>query len=139
MATLTHPVAQSMDRHRHPATTAMLVVLFWVAAAVLAATAHLELAPRSPAAGSVAAIAGVSGAGYCYMRFCARSSGVSHALGVGIVWLTLAVVTEIAVTMRLGRGWSALLGAPERPLLRSLFLFLWIFAPAVFARREEEA
>jgi hypothetical protein len=138
MTAMTHPVARFADVRHHPAATVILIALFWLAAAVLVATAHLVLDPHTPAGGAAAAVVGVGGAAYCYMLFCARP-GVSHALGVGIVWLTLAMVTEIAVTMRLGRAWSALLGSPEQPLLRSLFLFLWIFAPAVFARREEAA
>jgi hypothetical protein len=47
------------------------------------------------------------------------------------------IVTEIAGTMRLGHGWYAVLGSPERPLLRNIFFFVWIFAPAIFARRED--
>jgi len=37
----------------------------------------------------------------------------------------------------LGRGWYAVLGSPARPLLRNIFFFVWIFSPALFARRED--
>ena len=59
-------------------------------------------------------------------------------MGVGIAWLILAIVAEIAISSRLGHGWYALIGTPDHPLLRNLFLFVWVFAPALFARREAE-
>jgi hypothetical protein len=68
----------------------------------------------------------------------AREAGITHALGVGIAWLVLSIATEIALTTRVGHGWFTLLGSPDRPLLRNVLLFVWIFAPALFARRESE-
>jgi len=62
---------------------------------------------------------------------------VTHALGVGIAWLVLSMVVEMVVATCLGHGCSSLLGSPARPLLRNVFLFAWIFAPAVFARGDE--
>ena len=111
----------------------MAVLLFWLAAAVLVGAAHILLDPLSVSAGTVATLAALLGAAYGYMRFGARNRGVSQALGAGIVWLTLAIVTELLVTMRAGHGWYALLGDPARPLLRNIFLFAWVFAPALFA------
>lgn len=75
-------------------------------------------------------------AAYGYTRFCARHAGISHALGVGIAWLTLGISTELVMATRLGHEWDAVLGSPDLPLLRNVLFFVWIFAPAVFARRE---
>lgn len=105
----------------------LLVVLFWMIAAALV------IAARGAA---VATIAAVIGTAYAYSRFAAPDTGVSHALGVGSAWLTLSMATEIAVTTWTGQGWFSLLGSPDRPLLRNLYLFVWIFAPALFAHRE---
>ena len=125
MTTITHP--------------AVLVFLFWIAAAALVATSHGKVDARSAAGGAVAAIGSVVAVAWLYTRMCARTAGVSHALGVGVAWLMLAIVTEIAVTNRIGRGWYLLIGAPDHPLLRNVQLFVWIFAPVLFAQREIEA
>ena len=123
---------------RHGLTTiAALVTLFWLLAAAAVAAVHSELDALSPSGVAVAAIAAILILAFGYTRFCARQSGISHALGVGIAWLVLGIVTEMAVTTRLGHGWYAILGSPDHPLLRNIFLFVWIFAPALFARREE--
>jgi hypothetical protein len=136
MSTLTQQaVAFTGSRHQFAATAA-LVTLFWILAAAGVAAVHREIDPRSPSGGAAASIAIVVIGAYCYTRFCERR-GTSHALGVGIAWLMFGIVTEIAVTMRLGHGWYGVLGSPDRPLLRNIFLFVWIFAPAIFARREE--
>lgn len=104
-----------------------LVVFFWFVAAILAVVTSDHPALTI---GAIVACA------YLYTRLCARNGGLSHALNVGMVWLVLAIVTEIAVTERSGRGWFALIGSPAHPLLRNVMLFVWIFAPALFARRE---
>jgi uncharacterized membrane protein len=118
--------------------TAVLVVLFWIAAAIVVATVHIELEPLSATGGAVATIAAIVVAAFCYTRFCARQAGISHALGVGVVWLVLAIVTEMALTSVLGREWYDLIGTPGHPLLRNVFLFLWIFAPSLFARGDDK-
>ena len=133
MTTMAHPAATFADVRHHPVTTAALVSLFWIAAAVLVATCHTELDALSPSGGAVAAIAAIVGVAYGYTRLCARRAGVSHALGVGIAWLALAVITEIAISSRIGHGWYALIGTPDRPLLRNVLLFVWIFSPALFS------
>lgn len=126
------------DVRHHPAARALLVILGWIAAAAVVATAHVELDGISPSAGAVAIIAALIAVAGAYTRLCARRAGITHALGVGIVWLVLAILTEIIVTTRLGVGWYGLLGSPDRPLLRNIFLFAWIFAPVLFARAEDE-
>ena len=138
MTTMTHPGARFAVARHHPSTTAMLVGLFWLAAAVLVATTHAKLDPLSVWGGTAASIASVFVCALCYTRFCARHAGITHALGVGIAWLALAIVVEIAMTAHLGRGWYDLIGTPDRPLLRNVFLFVWVFAPAFFAHREVE-
>lgn len=119
-----------------PATTALLVMLFWIAAAGVSIAAQTHVHPRSPAAAAVATIAAILLGAYGYTRFCARQAGITHALGVGIAWLALSITTELVMATHLRHGWYAVLGSPDRPLLRNLFFFVWIFAPALFARRE---
>jgi hypothetical protein len=138
MTTLTHENVSFADTRHHVLTTAALVSLFWIAAATVVATAHLKIDSLSVAGGSVTAIAAVFVSAWCYTRLCARQAGITHALGVGIAWLVLAMMTEIAVTTRLGHGWYDLIGTPDRPLLRNVLLFVWVFAPVCFAHREVE-
>lgn len=138
MTTMTHPATSFADSRHHPLTIAVLVGLFWLAAAALVGTAHEEIDPLSVSGGAVMAIGAVLLCAYCYTRYCARHAGITHALGVGIAWLVLAIATEIASTTHLGRGWYDLIGTPDRPLLRNVFLFVWVFAPALFAHREVE-
>ena len=83
-------------------------------------------------AGCAAAIGATILAAFCYTRV--RACDTSHALGAGIAWLVLSIAAEIALTSRTGHGWFFLLGAPAHPLLRTLDLFAWIYAPALFAR-----
>lgn len=137
MVTNTHQTTRFVEAHRHPATTAALAVLFWIAAAGAAAAAQTKLQPISPAGAAAGTIASILLAAYGYNRFCARWAGVSHALGVGIGWLALSIATELVMAARLGREWVGILGSPERPLLRNVLLFVWIFAPALFARRDD--
>ncbi|HEV7923294.1 MAG TPA: hypothetical protein VGR02_21130 [Thermoanaerobaculia bacterium] len=117
------------DVRRHTMATALRVFLFWAAAAGIVVTCRTN---------SVAAIAAIVGAAFVYTHVCAKQAGVAHALGVGIAWLVMAIVAEIVISGWLGRGWYALIGSPERPLLRNVFLFVWVFAPALFAQREAE-
>lgn len=43
-------------------------------------------------------------------------------------WLVLAIVAEMPMSAHLGRDWYGLLGSPDHPLLRNVFLFVWVFA-----------
>lgn len=130
-----HTIRFAETRH-HRTTTAGLVILFWTCAAGAVAVAQTRLQPVSPAGGAAATIAAILLAAYCYTRFCARYTGISHALGVGIAWLALGITTELLMAAHLRHEWNAVLGAPDRPLLRNVVFFVWIFAPALFARRE---
>jgi hypothetical protein len=137
MATNAQPTAQFSETRHCLATTAALVFVFWIAAAGIVGAAHTILEPISPAGGAAASIATILLAAYCYTRFCARHTGISHALGVGIAWLVLGIATELVMATHLHRGWYAVLGSPDHPLLRNVFFFVWIFAPALFAHRQE--
>lgn len=114
------------------------VLLFWLLAAALVGSTQIWLVPRSLAAGATATIGGILATAYGYTRWCAPSAGASHALGVGIAWLFLTVVTEVVMEVRLGHSWHALLGSTGHPLLRNIFLLLWVFAPLVFAHGQGE-
>ena len=135
----THPAPRFPYRHHHPVTTAMLVVLFWILGAMLIEAAHVEIEPRSPRAAAVATIAAVLITAFAYTRLVAREAGMTHALGIGIAWLVLCITTEIVFATHAGHGWFMLLGSPDRPLVRNLLLFAWIFSPALFAARAESS
>jgi len=138
MTTMAQRAAGRADVRHHPVTTATLVVLFWIAAAVLVARCRIELDARSAWGSAVASIASIVLVAFAYTQLCARCAGIDHALAVGIAWLVFAIVAEMTITRRMGHGWYALLGTPDRPLMRNIFLFVWIFAPALFARHEVE-
>ena len=116
----------------------LAVVLFWIVAAAVVVFTQTWLVPRSLFVGSLAASLAIFATAYGYTRYCARFAGASHALGVGIVWLLLAVLTEMAFEAVLGTSWNALLVSPSHPLLRNIFLLLWVFAPVVFAHSEDQ-
>ena len=135
---MTHPAARFAETRHDAATTAGLVVVFWMAAAAAVTAAQMKLHPVSPAGATVATIIAIVLAAWGYTRFCARCAGISHALGVGIAWLVLGSVTELVMATLAGHGWFGVLGSPDRPLLRNVIFFVWIFSPAIFARREEQ-
>lgn len=137
MTTMTRPAVSVAGTRFAFAATAAFAALVWIIAALCVGGAHVAFDPLWPAFGAAVEIAVILLCAGGYMRFCAPRAGAGHALGVGIAWLTFGIITEIVVTMRLGHGWYAILGSPQRPLLRNVFLFVWIFAPALFARREE--
>jgi hypothetical protein len=134
----TQPTARFAESSHHAATTAGLVVVFWTAAAAAVTAAQTNLHPVSPAGATVATITAIALAAWCYTRFRARYAGISHALGVGVAWLFLGIVTELVMANLAGHGWYGVLGSPDRPLLRNVLFFVWIFSPAVFARRDEQ-
>jgi hypothetical protein len=138
MSDMTHPVRRIGETGHRQATTAGLVVAVWTAAAAAVTAAQTKLHVVSPAGATIATIAAIVLAAWCYTRFCARPAGISHALGVGITWLALGIVTELLMATRAGHGWYGVLGSPNRPLLRNLIFFVWIFSPAVFAHRDNQ-
>jgi hypothetical protein len=136
MTTMTRSVEPIAGNRRRAVTTAAFVALFWAIAAVLVAGAHLQFDRVSPLGSAAVEIVVLIGVAFGYMRFVARDATVDHALLVGIVWLLLTIVAELSIQGYTHHGWFALLGTPARPMLRNVFLFVWIFAPSLFARRE---
>ena len=134
MTTMTHPISQ--PARRHALTAPAFMALFWIAAATLVVTARVSLDRISPIASEAAMIAAIIAAAYAYTRLIAPHAGVTHALSVGITWLVLSIVTELTIAARLGHGWFTLIGSPDHPLLRNVYLFVWIFAPILFARAD---
>jgi hypothetical protein len=139
MTLLTDPLPAFPLRHHRAATTAALVTLFWSIAALIVLAIHRSLDRSAPVAATALTIGTLLLAAFAYSILAARQAGISHALGVGIAWLLLAMLTEMMVTTRLHHGWFSLLGSPQYPLLRNIQLFAWIFAPALFARGDAEA
>ena len=139
MTAVTHPtqIQPFSYRRHHPVVTAALVTLFWLMAAILVLTAHVEIAPFSALGGAAATLGAIVVSAYGYTRCAARHAGITHALGVGIAWLVLSIVVEMALATRLGHGWFSLLGSPGHALLRNVTMFAWIFAPAFFAHGQE--
>ncbi len=135
MAT-TQPLRPFAFRHHHPAATTVFVVLFWMLAAVLVLAAHADIEPLSALAGAAATVAALVLTAFGYTHFFAREAGEAHALAVGTAWLVLSTAAELAFTASAGHPWFTLLGSPDRPLLRLVLLFLWVFSPSFFARRE---
>lgn len=115
------------------------VVVFWVIAAVLAFIGHTVVAQRSRNLGEAFAMLSVFIVAWAYSRTASPDFTVTHAMMVGVTWVVLAVAAEIANGARTGHGWYELMGHPDRPLLRNMMLFVWVFSPAIFARDEEGA
>ena len=136
MTTMIRPVESLAESQHRVITTAAFVVLFWGIAAVVVAAAHPTIDRISPWDGAAVEIGVLIGVAFCYMRFAAHEATVDHALLVGILWLLLTILAELSIASYVHHPWFALLGSPERPELRNVFLFVWIFAPALFARRE---
>jgi len=133
MTTMTQRDTVVVTKH-NPLTTALRVLVCWLGSAALVAIAHATLDALSPGGSAVAVILSILGAAALYMRVFAPDADVTHALGVGIAWLVMTIVAEMITATLEGHGWYSLLGSPARPLLRNVFLFVWIFAPAIFAR-----
>ena len=136
MTIVTPPAQPFASRRHHPVVTALMVVLFWTIAAALVMGSRAFIEPQSPRGGAVAEVGSLLLTAYAYSRFAARDTGLSHALGVGTVWLMLSILTEVVLTTEEHHGWFTLLGSPDRALFRNVMLFVWIFAPALFVRRE---
>lgn len=117
--------------------TAVRVALAWAAAAVAVALVHTLLDRRFPLSAAALEIGLILLVSFCYMRM-TPGANVHDALGVGIVWLVLGILAEVSSAAALHHGWFLVLGSPDKPLLRNLFLFVWIFAPALFARQQQD-
>jgi pheromone shutdown protein TraB len=113
-----------------------MVLLFWIAAALLVLAAHRVLDPNSAVAAATVKVVAIVGVAFVYMRVTARELTLDHALSVGVAWLLFNVVAELLTAKVLGHGWFELIGAPSSPWLRNLLMIAWIGAPAVFSRSE---
>ena len=137
MTTLTHAGATDHTATRQQlAKRAAFGILFWAMAAGFVVMADRTFGPISPAASFAAKSAVIVIAGYGYMRWAGRKSNITHALFVGVAWVMLDVVTEVAISTSSGHGWFLLLGSPARRYWRDALLFIWIAAPALFAHYE---
>jgi hypothetical protein len=119
----------------HGTTTIAAALIFWVAAALLIVMVHGFLEPISPAASFIVKILAILAISFAYMRLTRREVTIDEALFVGVGWAALAMITEVAASTHLGRGWFALIGSPAHDALRIVTLFAWIATPALFARR----
>ena len=119
----------------HGTTTIATALIFWVAAALLIVMVQGFLQPISPAASVITKILAILAMSFAYMRLTRREVTIEEALFVGVGWAALAMITEVAASTRLGRGWFDLIGSPAHDALRIVMLFAWIATPALFARR----
>ena len=101
-----------------------VVVLFWIAAALLVLSA----------AGVTLKIIAIVAVAFAYVRLTARRATLEHALAVGVAWLVFDIVAEVVTASVVGHGWFELIGSPAKPALRDLMLVTWIVAPSIFAR-----
>jgi len=112
---------------------AICIVVSWILAAALVLAANAWIEPFSPVLDGAAKVGALIAVGFVYMRVM-RQSTLEHALLVGSLWLTMAVVVEVFEASTTGRGWFDLLGSPAHPIIRTVLLIAWVGAPALFAR-----
>jgi hypothetical protein len=124
------------EQKRGLISTMAIVLLSWCAAAVLVVSAGRELNPASPAV-AVAKVGAIIIVAFVYMKFATREVSLDHALFVGVIWLSLVIIAELAMSAHLRHGWFELMGSPARAVLRNLLLVTWMAAPSLFARRIE--
>jgi len=119
-------------RHHATVTVTMLAV-FWAAAAAMVILTDGIVGSGAPLVSTLLKVAAIVASAFVYMRWAAQEATLDHALFGGVVWLLLAIATEIGMTMLFHRGWYALLGSPASAL-RNVVMFAWVIAPALFAR-----
>lgn len=120
-------------RRHHIATTAALIVAFWMVAAALVAWINGFFA-RPDAGCVVTRLLAILVVAWLYVRLTARDASVEHTVIVGISWVLLGVTTEMAMTETLGHPWFRLLGAPHPSFAHNLTIIAWLAAPTLFAR-----
>jgi hypothetical protein len=136
MTATTHSQAGVAKPKHGRAFCAALAGASWIAAALLVAIANSELA-SSPVAAVVIEVVAILIMAAAYIKIAAPEATLDHALFVGTAWVLLAIATELIMTARSGRQWSALLGTPANGGLRCVLLIAWLIAPAVFVRSHE--
>jgi hypothetical protein len=126
-----------VERKRHSAIRAAMIVVLWIAAAFLVAIAHLKMDAISPVASVVVEVTAIMAMAGAYVRLVTPEATLDHALFVGTTWVLLGIATEIAMTANSGHQWFALLGSPTNGGLRCVLLITWVIAPALFVRSRE--
>ncbi len=135
MESMTYPALQPFsEREHHRATKSVMVVVFWIIAALLVLAAHRTVEPLSTAGAVGAKVGAIVVAAYAYIRLTARRATLDHALSVGVVWVVFDVAAEMITAKAVGHDWFELIGSPAHPAVRDLLLVTWIAAPALFAR-----
>ncbi|SRR5712691_7654055 len=119
---------------RHTIINIAVTSLFWAGAASIVILTDRIVAAGSPAVSTVLKVAAIVVAAFVYMRLVVRQATLDHALFSGVVWLFLAIASEIGMTMLFHHGWYILLGSPASAL-RNVMMFAWVIAPALFARK----
>jgi hypothetical protein len=122
-----------VTRHYHLPATMPVLLAAWGVAVLLVLAAHQILEPLSAVMCVVAKVFAIVAVAFGYMRFVTRDATLDHALAVSVIWLALAIVAEITLTMQEHHGWYQLVGSPTSAM-RNLLIFAWAFAPALFAR-----
>jgi hypothetical protein len=138
MITMTHSITpRSAQRKHHAVTRAALSVVLWSVAALLVAITHQKLDAISPVASAAVKVIAIVAMAGAYIRLVTPEATLDHALFAGTTWVLLGIATEIAMTASSGRQWFALLGSPANGGLRCVLLIAWIIAPALFVRSRE--
>jgi len=122
------------DRKHNAVVTGVMVVLFWIVAAVVVTLIQRTIVTASPVSLIALKAGAIVLAAFGYVRLTARHTTLDHALLVGTVWLLLAMASELAATAHWTRRWFELLGAPDSGL-RNVMILAWMAAPALFAQR----
>jgi hypothetical protein len=112
---------------------APMVVGSWAVAAFLVTMVEHTFA-SDPALCGAAKVAVIIITAFAYMTLGVRRATLDHALAVGVVWLVLGVIVEVATSAHIHHAWFELLGSPAHPVIRNVLLVAWVAAPALFAR-----
>ncbi|HSP17411.1 MAG TPA: hypothetical protein VLV78_21890 [Thermoanaerobaculia bacterium] len=115
------------------AARAGLAVLCWTLAAVAVLMVHSTFDPASPHLAVILKSCSIVVAAFACIRLLPDCT-IDHALIIGVTWLLLAIIAEVAVSSSTGHAWFGLLGSPSTPYSRDVLLVVWTAAPAVFAR-----
>jgi hypothetical protein len=122
------------QRKQHLATRIAFMAICWAIAAIVVMTVQEHFGTVSAAVCVGLKSAVIIFAAMVYMKLVEPHASLDHAILVGMIWLVLAMFFEIGEASRLGRGWYELLGPPSQPVPRDIVLFVWLAAPALFAR-----
>jgi hypothetical protein len=135
MSATSYAASTPFSQRKHNAViTGVMVVVFWIVAAVLVTMIQRTIVTASPLSLIALKTAAIILAAFGYVQLTARHASLDHALLVGTAWLLLAMASELAATAHWTRHWFDLLGAPDSGL-RNVMILAWMAAPALFAQR----